>query len=262
MKLAVECPRQLQHTIDKTPASYSGSNYHRELGIVSQYCWEMYFNQKVNLRGEAARTEQTILNVLAKVKTSPWYALRAIVPPFGLTMDDFDRELKEQMVGGRKVLHAAGLLDKPLRSEQKYVGRFRDIGLFAVIDFINEEGQSVGIFDGKGHQKKNADPNQVKHYALTVASTGKTVARGALLYWRFGEEGYVDVPVQPKDLKQFVEEVLETAAPTIKALKDGVQLLPTKPGNHCFFCDWKNTCEDSTTRKDPVEITAITTIDL
>ncbi len=67
VKAALDCPYRLQLIIDKVPATDVGVNYYQELGKIVQYAFEMFFNQKINLKGPEARTEAVIGRVADKV---------------------------------------------------------------------------------------------------------------------------------------------------------------------------------------------------
>lgn len=161
----------------------------------------------------------------------------------------------------------AGLLDKKVESEKKWLGRYRDIGLFAMTDFTYEADLPyIDLYDGKGHQQQNADPNQIVHYALNMATTGLKPRRAGLLYWRYPTDGVIDVDVSPKALKAYIDGPFEEASPWLRRLKVGTEpgeLLPARPESQkCFNCWWKSTCPDSAHKKEPVEVAPLGAVDL
>lgn len=267
MKDALECPYRLQLVVSKAPHPGWGANYWMELGKAVQKIFELYFNQRINLKGPDFRTQNVLEKVTDKVMASPYY--QEVLKNLTFPNDQYDEkrfnaEVREQVVKGRDSLDAAKFLHLPLNSEKKWVGRFRDIGLFAMTDFTHEADGPVDVIDGKGHQQMNADPRQVVHYALCIASTGRKLGRGALLYWRYGDQGVVDVDISPAALRRYQDEALTEAAPTIRALKQGTtEDLPAKPSNsNCYRCNYKANCKYSFFKKELHNDHSIQTVQL
>lgn len=257
IKHALECPYRLQLIVDKAQASDFGPNYHQELGKTIQFAFEMFFNQGINLRGPEGRTEAVIGRVTDKVLASPWFTSKMITYPSGKSEFHLENDIKTGIIEGRKALIAANLYDKPLKSETKWIARFGGIGLFAYTDFTWEiDNKHVEVWDGKGHQKMNADPRQVLHYALTIAASGRKLTRGGLLYWRYGSEGVVPVDVGPQALKDYVDGPLAQVRPIFHRLKEGTEPgeeLEAKPSNeNCYYCFMKRRCKYSLFKEEPL----------
>lgn len=264
MKDALECPLRLQYGIDKRPPSDPGSNYHMVLGKAVQYLYEHYYNQGA-FRHEKVRTEAGIRAVMKRVMESGWFKdqVNQIDFPLGKTEEDFTKDFEHQVINGRLVLEEAKILDKPMKSEHKWISRFRDFGLFAATDFHQLDAGYVDLFDGKGHAQENADPRQLLHYALAINSSGLKVRRGGLLYWR---HGYREIDMSPARVKDYIEECIDPVRPIFAKLKEG-----TKPGEelearpskeNCFFCRWKSACKQSHYRKPEVTDPVLGHVDL
>lgn len=262
VKAALECPYRLQLIIDKAPVSDVGPNYYQELGKIIQFTFEMYFNQGINLKGPHARTEAVIGRVTDKVLQSQWFKSRHITYASGTNEASLEKDIKEGIIEGRKTLLAAGLLDKPIQSEQKWISRFGGLGLFAMTDFTYcIDRKKVEVWDGKGHKYRDgkyaADPRQVSHYALTIAAAGRSMQRGGLLYWRYGAEGVEEIDVTPQALKDYVDGPLEQVRPIFNRLRQGTEPgedLEAKPSNdNCYKCSWKRRCKYSVFKTDLAE---------
>lgn len=251
LRLALDCPRQLQHTIDKKKHGYGSQSYWALMGTLVQKVYELYFNQQVNLR-EKGRDDATIAKVADRVidavmKTNPEVSYRPDQTEEGLI-----NEAKAQVISGIQFLKDAGILTKRVRSEVKLNGTFRGFRMFAMVDFlVEDERNGDEIYDGKGYAQENADPRQVVYYALNRASSGRKLAKAGLIYWK---HGFREVDVSPKALREFIDGDIASVRPLLEELKKGVTgLLPTKPSpTTCGHCNWRDTCEDSLKKKTEV----------
>lgn len=248
LNLALKCPRQLQHNIDRLEPSNPGTNYHAEIGTLAQKVFELYFNADLNLdpKGKDPKVTQRIADKLLKPSLLD---KRNINYPHHLGEDDLIKQVKEDVQLGHELFIRTGLIDKTIRSEVPWRATFRDLRIFSMIDFVVETDKGIIVLDGKGYAKENADPNQIIWNALCIAASGKKVRSGGFLYWR---HGYREVDVSPEAIRRFIDETLPIAKPHLDALKKGTPSLPTNPGEACFFCPWRGICPDSTNKREPV----------
>lgn len=242
LKMAIDCPKQLGLEIDKVPRSDIGPNYWMELGKWVQKCFELYFNQRVNLNPNG-RSDAVINRVVDKVFASPSFTSCDISYPADKDLEILKKEIREQVLAGVELFRKDDLLHLPFDSEVKWRGTFRGMRTFAMIDFLGTEPKGLIVLDGKGHSKENADPNQVLYYVLTLASSGKNVTRAGLMYWRFATN-WLDV--SPAAIKAFVDGPFAEARPTLDRLRTGASDLPARPSKEkCGYCSWKRSCVDS-----------------
>lgn len=245
-KLALDCPRALQHTIDKKPHPITGTNYYRNLGTAVQFVFEQYFNQKVNLR-PGGTEDEIILKVTDKIIKSKWYqALDTDLHP-NRTQQEFDDTVRKMTLNGLKAFRDLGVLTKPLRSEHKWISTFAGHRIFVQIDFTYTHSNRGILFDGKGHGRKDADPRQITYCALAMAASGIHLDQpSGLIYWQH-DPAFESVDVSPKALKQFVDGEFQEIKATFNLLKKGTHdPLPAKPeSKKCNWCPWKDTCDAS-----------------
>ena len=243
MRLAMTCPAALEHTIIKTPPSDVDPNYYAQLGKITQRVFELYFNQRIN-QSPKGRQEDTFQRVITKVLDSQETQTRNITYwPGSQTFDTLLKDVRADASQGFRILEKMGLLDKPVRSEQKWNSHFRGIGLFALTDFDYHGKSGVWLFDGKGNKNLTADPGQLLHYALTIASSGRKVAGGGFIYWK---HGFRKVDLSLEAVKNWADTKFAAAQPVLKQLKTGASGLPTNPSReNCKFCQWRSACPDS-----------------
>ncbi len=250
-KLALLCPLQLQYTIDKKPHGRSDINYYMVLGKLVQLAFELYFNQKINLK-DGGRSPKTIEKLADKLLSSNWIASQNVTYPTGKTEDDLKTQARDQIIKGFAIMERLKLTHYPVRSEVKWNAVFRGFRMFCMIDFLREGRKGCWVFDGKGHSRMNADPMQVVYYALAVAAAGRDVAGGGLIYWQ--HDTYVPVDVSPKALRDFIDGPFAEGRAIFEELKDGVQTLPAKPSRStCGDCSWKNNCPVSAVKLPPMQ---------
>jgi len=249
-KLALDCPRQLQYTIDKHPVSDTRPNFYAEAGTITQFVFEQIFNQGINMR-PGGETLSVFERATEKILKSSWYLNRQITYPYGKTEEDLFTDVRNGVRKGWEIFKDLKLLNRPIRSEVKWMSTFRNMRVFALIDFVLESQRGIAIYDGKGHAKKDADERQLLYYALTVQSSNKPVSGGGFLYWKHGFE---KVDISPEAVKEFVDGPFIEGQAIMRQLMGGIATdLPTKPGKSCHFCSWKNVCPDSTELKPPVD---------
>ena len=119
-----------------------------------------------------------------------------------------------------------------------------------MMDFYLSVPGGVGVYDGKGHIKKNANPGQVLYYALGLTASGRKVVDAGFIYWRHGFE---PIDVSPAALRVFIEEQVEVVKPIFDQLKAGVETLPATPSKEtCKWCPWKLSCLESAYRRPEV----------
>jgi len=250
-KLAIDCPKQLKYTIDREPVAETRQNYYMELGTITQFVFEQIFNQGINQKpgGDKLSTYQKCTEIVFKSK---WYAARQITYPLGKSEDTLKEDVRAAVVRGWEIFTKLKLVNKPIRSEVKWTSTFRNMRLFALIDFVYEGSNSIYLFDGKGHAEKNADPRQLFFYALAVQSSNKTVGGGGFIYWK---HDYEKLDLSPASIKEFVDGEFVEGRKVMEQLVRGVESLPAKPGKACKFCNWKFVCPDSTELKPPADHT-------
>lgn len=260
LKLAMTCPLALQWEIDRKLYTSGRNNWHSTKGTIVQKLFELYFNQKINLKPKG-RTEEVLKKCLAKLFESPIFTTLDVDYPPDKGVAELKAEIQEDVLKGFELMSQEGIVTQAVASEQKWTAQFRNIRLYAQIDFQFYKDGAINIFDGKGHQQKNADERQLKTYGLVVAAAGQKLGRGAFLYWKHDS---VDVDISPAGIKKFIEEDLDPVMPVLLRLKNGLEhdeVLPHKPSpENCFHCGWRTSCEHSAYKKEPVEDTTPTQV--
>jgi len=248
-KLALDCPLSLQFTIDKKSHGRPTSTFYTALGKLSQLVFELYYNQKVNLK-PGGQEESVILRATERVLNQKTIDALQISYPHNKTEDDLKQAVRDQVTGGFRIMKDIGLTKLEVRSEVKMIGVFRGFRMFALVDFLREGTSGDFIFDGKGHAKKNADPRQVVYYALNRASSGRKIAGGGMIYWNHGFE---KVDVSPAALRHFVDTDFTRVRPYFEMLDKGSEgPFPATPSaEKCKVCPWRNTCEFSMAKNPP-----------
>lgn len=252
-KLALDCPRSLQYTIDKKPFLSSRTNYYQQLGTLVQLVFEHYFNQGVNLKA-AGRTEAVMAKVTDRVLASNHYKAMQIDYPAGKSEEGLQEEIKRMVLIGFRQMQQTAVLPKKVASEQKWNSVFRGHRMFGMIDFDVHYGQNhCGLFDGKGHAQKNADVRQLLYYGLAKAASGVTLGLSGFFYW---QHDFVEVDLSPPALKEFADGEFVEGKKIFDMLKVGVAELPAKPSSkQCYSCNWKALCPDSKYKKEYVDTT-------
>lgn len=249
-KLALECPLQLQNTIDKKPHGFGDGTYYTSLGKLVQFVFEQYFNQKVNLRpgGQEYGVIEKIFDRVIKVG---YLDNLKVTYPHNKTEEDLIDAAKKHLENGFRVMKEMGLVKLAVRSEVKWNSVFRGFRMFGMVDFIRDGKSGMYIFDGKGHANKNADPRQVVYYALAIAASGHKIAGGGLIYW---QHDYVPVDLRPEALKHFIDNEFAEARPWFEKLKNGTtEEFPARPEESvCKTCNWRNTCPFSKAKTPPM----------
>lgn len=244
--MALTCQAQLGKAINKEPASHYTSNYWRELGKVTQKIFELYFNQQINLKAGGQEKEITD-KVIQKIISSPVFTARQITYPMGKTEEDLKKDIIRQATNGFQYMKDMGLMNRPIRSEVKWMGTHNGFRLFGMLDFDCESSKGVSLFDGKGTKEPNSDPRQILHYALTVHAAGKKIDQAGFIYW---DHGYKEVDVSPKALKAYIDGPIAEVRPIFKKLEVGTEDLPTNPSKkNCNWCNWRHTCVDSVSKR-------------
>jgi hypothetical protein len=250
-KLALDCPRQLQHTIDRKPHGRGPSGFYQEAGSLTQLVFELYFNQQVNLK-PGGRTEATQKRVIERVLNAPSTLQRPVSLPHNLTREDLNNRVRDQATRGFELMGKIKMLDLPVRCEVKWNAVFRGFRIFNMLDFLREGRSGHWILDGKGHTNPDADERQILYQALGVAASGHNIAGAGLLYWY---HGFKPVDTSPKALKEVADTTLEEARPTFELLKKGThQPLEARPSpKRCGQCNWRETCEASVAKRPPTQ---------
>lgn len=251
LKSALTCPLQLQYKIDKKPYQATGNNYHRQLGILVQKGFELYFNQRINL-DPRGRTPEIQEKIIAKVLAADLVKDEELTYPDEKDFETFKQDVADHMRKGFLLFAMHGVLTQTVDSEKKWNSVFRGMRTFAMIDFQYNSPAGLWIYDGKGHTRKDADPRQVKYYALSVAAAGNKLAGAGFLYWNHDFE---EIDVSPMALREFIETELEPVLPLMKKLRDGTsETLEPKPSpTNCNFCNWRQVCEHSTYKRKEQE---------
>jgi len=248
-ELALKCQKALQYACEKTKTPGQPVTYWADLGKLVQKTYEMYFNQQLNLN-PAARNVDVLERAARKVLASPFRASLETVYAFGKTPETLEAETIEQVRNGYPMLEELGILTKPVRSEVMVNSVFQGFRMFGALDFLYVEKGFSHVIDGKGHQKENADPNQVRYYALSLMASGRKVGRSGLLYWR---HGFREVDVSPAAMRVFIDEVINPIRPIFIKLKQGTEHFPANPSEaNCKFCNWRTMCPDSVAYRTPV----------
>lgn len=250
-KLALDCPLQLQFTIDKKPHGRPENTLPQALGTIVQFCFEQYFNQGINLK-KGGQDDETMAKIVDRILNSKYVQSINVTYPHNKTEEDLKTRAREQIMKGFGYMKGMGLTKLPVRSEVKLNGVFRGFRMFALVDFLREGKSGDYLFDGKGHANEDADPRQVVYYALNRAASGKKIAGGGLIYWN---HGYRPVDLSPKALRDFIDNELATARPIFEKLKAGTnEELEAKPDEQkCRKCNWRNTCPFSLSRLPPMQ---------
>jgi len=247
--LADKCPLALQKTIDKVPPDHEKPNYYMVKGNLVQKVFELWFNQGVNQRpkGDDPRVLQRVVD---RIITSPYYKELGVTYPEGITEKDLVTKVRQEVANGLETFRTKDLIKRVVRSEVKWNSVFRGFRMFAMMDFYLHVTGGVAVYDGKGHKKKNANPDQVRYYALALIAAGKKVKDAGLIYWN---HGYEPVNVSPAAIRAFIDAKLDKVRPIFNQLKAGVEELPATPSDEvCGFCSWKYSCKFSAKRRPEV----------
>lgn len=169
---ATLCQLMLKFKIEKQPLPFATSNYYMHKGWLVQWITEMYVNQGVHLR-EGGLTNEKFQLAINKLCQSQKFLekLNETRMIAGKTASDFIAEVQEQAMRALILMREVDLLGRPaLRSEVTWISSFRGLQLFAKMDFTDEtDPHAVGIFDGKGHARKNAEEGQIRLYSMCVS---------------------------------------------------------------------------------------------
>jgi CRISPR/Cas system-associated exonuclease Cas4 (RecB family) len=246
------CQLQLRNTIEKRPPSDPGTTYYQDLGKLVQYAFELYFNQGINKTAKG-RSPEVMERVIDKIWASDHIPKMGTTYPMGKSETDLRREARIQVLNGHDIMRTMGILDRPLKSEVKWNSIFRGFRLFGMVDFIDDHKEGVGVYDGKGHVQKNADPKQVLYYALAIAASGKKILKGGLIYWR---HGYEPLDLSPRALRDFIDGEFQAGREVFDRLATGTDDLPPNPtSQNCNFCSWKTACPASVYRRREADTT-------
>jgi hypothetical protein len=242
--IALTCPRKLQYTLEKRPTSIPTSSYWTVLGKVVQRVWEVYFANDVNLKKDGC-TDLVVERVMARVLDHSSVKGREIPSVPGKTADDFWAECVSLVLTGLKAVRASGMMPLKIASEQRWRSVFKGFPMSCRMDFVHfdEDRKETQLWDGKAHTKKNANPNQLRFYALALYSAGWRTRHGGFLYWRHGFE---EVDLTPSGLRDFVERDFARGRQIFQDLRQAQTLLEATPSKaKCNRCLWRNNCPDS-----------------
>lgn len=252
-KLALSCPLALQKSIDKESSIEWRPTYHAQLGTTVQKVFEVYFNQGVNLK-PGGDQESVITKCADIVLASKWFDGLAISYTPTTNSDTMRVTVHEHVLGGLRQFRELGMLARPIRSEVDWGATFRNLRLFGRMDFVVHEGDGVYLYDGKSHQKENADERQLLFYALVASASSKTVLGGGFLYWGLK---YHPVDLSAAKIKEFVDDCFSGVSPIFERLKTGIDVLEAKPEKgRCYWCAWGRTCKFSLVAREPVDFDA------
>lgn len=258
LELALRCPLALQKTIDKAPGARPTVSYWMDLGKLTQKVFELYFNQRVNLR-QGGQSDEVLQGVADRTLASGYRKSLETTFPVGKTDVDLESEVKRHVGKGLQCFRELNVLDYRIDSESKWNALYAGLRTFAYIDFhYQDKSDAFWIWDGKGHQKENADPRQVQYYAMTLMAAGRKIGGGGLIYW---EHGVRPIDLSHQALYRFWNDVVGPVKPLFNALKRGTDDFPATPsGEACGKCSWRDTCQFSFFRKpdaivtDPTEV--------
>jgi len=256
-KLALNCPLELQKTIDGIPPDHEKPNYYMKLGILVQKVFEEYFNQGVNLMS-GGRDPKVLQRVVDRTLESSFYTDMEVTYPNDLNEEDLIEDMRYQVRNGLEIFGTMKLATKVIKSEVKWNAVFRGFRMFAMMDFYLAVPGGVAVYDGKGHKEKNADPGQILYYALALTASDRKVVDAGLIYWRHGFE---PVDVSPAALRVFIDEKVEKVKPIFDQLKGGVESLPATPSKDaCKWCAWRYSCLESAYRRPEVADTSLSNV--
>lgn len=240
--LALTCPLRLQKTIDKEYSPKFGVNSTAAAtGKLVQKVFELYFNNQFNLKDNGLRVE-VLVKILDKVLKSKFAQDEGI--------DDTFREPSlPQLERGFALFRENGFMNYRVKSEVSMAVTYAGFRMFGMLDFLIEQPTGYVLLDGKGNAAKDADPLQLKYYALMVnSSTGRDVT-GGFVYWK---HDYDRVDLSTKSLWEFTHNEFAQGRKIFEQLQHGVQELPANPSkSNCHWCHWKNNCAKSAYQKPP-----------
>lgn len=259
-QMATKCQLQLKNTIEKVPVSVFSASYYRHLGIIVQFIFEQYFNQKIN-RDPRGREWSGMEKVMNRILNAKYIESLQVSYYPGQTEEHLRRHIKEQVQSGFKLMKSKGLLEKQITSEKKWNSVFRGLRIFCLIDFLFESRKGFYLFDGKGSKEEDANPDQLKYYAVGLGASGKQIAGGGFLYWQHGTFRSVDL--SPAGLKSFIDEKITVAKPVFDKLRSGTEDLPPNPSSeNCKWCNWRNNCPYSHFKVERVDTRGPEEVDL
>lgn len=239
--MALRCPMKLQKTIDKEYSPKFGSTTRAAMmGTLVQKVFELYFNNDFNLKA-GGRSGEVLHKILVKTLASKWAS-------DGGFDSSFLDEAALQLVSGLKTLEEMGKLHLQTRSEVKMQVQFNGFRMFGMLDFVTAGEGGSYLYDGKGNSREDADPNQIKYYALTLHAAGTKLLGGGFIYWK---HGYREVDITAKGLHEFVHGDFARGRKVFARLAAGVDYLEANPtSKNCHYCNWRATCKESYYKKD------------
>lgn len=259
LDLALKCQRALQFACEKTPAPGIPVTYWMDAGKLVQKTFELYFNQGLNLRPGGQKPE-TLQKAADRILSSPYRKNLNTVYPWEKNEADLDQQVKDQVAKGLETFRRMGMLDLKVQAEVMVNATFRGFRIFALIDFLRYGKSGAFIFDGKGHREENADPNQVRYYALALAALDRKIAGGGFVYW---DHGFRSIDLSPSAIREFIDNTLDPVRPIFEKLKKGTDDLPPDPSlEKCKKCTWKATCDASMYKKEDVKNPSMDEVDL
>lgn len=246
---AEECHKKAEHHRRKVPkANDRWPTYYADIGSGVQRIFEEYFNQGVNLR-PGGTAPGVVARVAEKVLADSTYLRElfdATTYPEGKARADMLDQIRSDCRTGLHALHAAGLLERKVRSEVECPGQIRGWDVFGWVDFLAEwPDGAVEVWDGKAVSQMGADAGQPVFYSLAYRSRGIDVRRAGLVYFRQGKAR--PVPVTNEALRAFAVGRFKPTETVWEAMKAQVtELAATAATRHtCYRCEWSATCPAS-----------------
>lgn len=261
---AEKCERSAEYHRRHTPKKNSTwPTYYADVGTAVQRCYELYFNQGVNLRpGGTAPAKVALCAEMVLTRDAMLQALfNETTFPDGKKRQDLFDQSRSDVQSGLHAINSAGWLDRPVRCEVKAPGKIKGWPTFGSIDFLvqNPDG-SEDVWDGKATSQANADVGQVRWYALSRRSSGKNVTGAGIIYFRQGRA--VPVPLDAESVAPFLERFAKVEH-VWEQMRGGALSLPatSRDSHTCHWCNWSSSCPDSYTRRMPVDLGGPSEID-
>lgn len=241
-RMALDCPKALELALAGTPASDPGVSYYSVLGQAVQKVYEVYFNQRVNLR---STKPETISKIAQRVIESDWFEDLDKTYPFSVSEETLITRIHEDSLSGFDAMDHAGILDKVVTSEVPVRSSYQNLRVFAWADFLtNWPNKDIELWDGKNNKKKNADPRQLYWYAMVLMSKGHNIKKGGFIYTKFGES--VTVDLSPPRIMEFINTDFQRGRKYFDQLQDGITAFAANPSkDNCRWCPWRRSCTAS-----------------
>lgn len=240
----------------RIPSPEKRSRHHAVMGIVIQAVVEKMYNDELY-------RDPPRLSVFMEELVEVYWAKETAKPrnfidyrDSGMSEQEMIQTCKDGALGFLKTMKAHRLLGPYAKAEVDLVGwvdKYLKIGGRADT-IIRRDDTGITIIDGKNSKRKQADPDQLRWYALVFKLAFKKLPdRLAFVYYRYpyGDE-YIDPQTGEKAVEEgvewvdFTEDDLRGLALRAQEARNGMRkekFAPSPSPDNCRWCDYLSICE-------------------